>query len=370
MNKKYFGVIIAVIVVMVIFVAYGSKNTNTSTNSPIKIGAIISETGYATLYGEYAKNGMELAKKEINDAGGINCRMVEIAYEDDKTDSKSAVSGFDRLVHVEGVQGVIGGLWDFVAQPLFPLAQSNKITYISPSNFRVQGVFEPNDQSFVMLTDFSKVIRKLTDYFKQDSVKKIAVVHFSASFGVEITRTIKAISAELGKGEIIDQPYTTIGTNDFRTSIAKLKQENVDTVFLDMVDVDTVTFLKQSSQLGFKPKFVTYIGAYDAFTDENKYLLEGITVLNWENSSREFTDAYRKMYSADPAKSADKAYDAVYVLAKAIANTDKNEGVARYIASNKFRTVNGEIEFLPTHEVSNTSVEVEVYRGGKLVPYK
>jgi hypothetical protein len=208
----------------------------------------------------------------------------------------------------------------------------------------------------------------LQDYLKRDDVKTIAVVHFKSTFGTEIAKTINQVSIEIGKGNIIDEPYTGFGTNDYRTTIAKLKQAKADTVFLDMVDIDTVTFLTQAKSLNFSPKFITYVGSYDAFKDDNKSLLEGIVVLNWESSAPEFIKSYRKAYSTDPAKSANHAYDAVYVMAEAIAKTKTNADVANYISSNKFKTINGDIQFLGTHEVSSTPVEIDIYKGGSLIP--
>ncbi len=372
MKKNYTWIWIllalAVIGLVLYFSNQPSKPKTLGDSNPITIGAVISLTGPAGNQGEYIKKGMDLAVNEINKNGGMEGRKVSIVYEDDKTNPKDAVSAYDRLVHVSKVNGVIGGLWDFTAQPIMPLALSNKIAFISPSNFRIEGGFDLNDQSFVMLTDFNKVIRGLENYLKRDDVKTIAVVHFKSTFGTEIAKTINQISTEIGKGSIIDEPYAGFGTNDYRTTIAKLKQAKADTVFLDMVDVDTVTFLTQAKSLDFSPKFITYVGSYDAFKGDNKSLLEGIVVLNWEKSNSKFVRAYRDAYGIDPAKSANNAYDAVFVLAEAIAKTKTNADVAGYISSNKFKTINGEVQFLATHEVSSTPVEIDVYKGGALVP--
>ena len=374
MKKTYIWTLLAIVVIgLIVYFGAGlggssKSNPMTAGANPIKIGAVISLTGPAASFGEYSKKGMDLAASEINSNGGINGRKVEILYEDDKSDSKSAVSAYNKLVSVSGVNGVIGGLWDFLAQPLIPLASTNKIAYISPAQFRIEGGFELNDQSFTMLTDFNKVIIKLQDYLKKDDVKTIAVVHFKSTFGTEIAKTINQISIENGKGNIIDEPYTGFGTNDYRTTIAKLKLAKADTVFLDMVDTDTVTFLTQAKDLGFSPKFITYVGAYDAFTSSNSSLLEGITILNWQTSNSAFVNAFKTAYGIPPAKSANHAYDAVYVMAEAIAKTKTNADVAEYISSNTFKTINGNVQFLSTHEVDSTPVEIDVYKNGGLVP--
>ena len=58
----------------------------------------------------------------------------------------------------------------------------------------------------------------------------------------------------------------------------------------------------------------------------------------------------------------------IYNLPIEIAKTKTNADVAGYISSNKFKTINGEVQFLATHEVSSTPVEIDVYKGGALVP--
>ncbi|HEY0908390.1 MAG TPA: ABC transporter substrate-binding protein [Candidatus Paceibacterota bacterium] len=364
--KKYIYIVIAIVVIIAVCVSVNRVDKDTAVaERPIKIGAVISLSGPAAAFGEYAKSGMELAAKEINSKGGMKGRTVEIVFGDDKTDPKSAVSAFNKLSSVDGVDAYVGGLWDFMAQPLLPLALSSKTAFISPSQFRIEGAFDLNEQSFVMLTDFDKVISSLRPFLEKSDVKKIAVVHFASGFGREIAETIDSISQDLGKGKIIDEQYAAIGTNDFKTTIAKLKAANVDTVFLDMVDIDPITFLKRSKEMGFAPKFITYNGALDSFKQTDMQLAEGVFILDWEFAGPRFDKLYQDTYGRIASKSVSKAYDAVYILAEAIANTNSREDVAAYVESHSFETMNGTIRFLPTHAVETTDVLLKVVRAGK-----
>lgn len=366
----YIVAIVAVVGVFLITGKGGGSPQDASGMKPILIGAPISLSGPAASFGEYAKQGMDLAVNEINSKGGINGRKVVVIYEDDRTDAKSSLSAFNKLVNVDKVDGLIGGLWDFVAQPLIPLAKTSDVAYISPSNFRIEGSFELNSNSFVMFTDFSNVIWKLEEYFRREEVKKIGIVHFSSSFGVELKRVITEITNKIGKGPIVAEPYLAFNNHDFKTIIAKLKQQQVDTLFIDMVDSDTINFLTKSKELGYNPKIITYVGAYDAFQENNKSLLEGLVVLNFELSSKEFSNKFTKAYGRESGKSANRAYDAVYVMAEAISKADSRELVAEYIESHTFKTPNGSITFLPTHQVEWSDVQLDVYQNGALVPLK
>lgn len=371
MKKTIWTLIGIAVVIVAVALVTKSPNTSPISNNPIKIGAVLSLTGDAAPWGEYGKNGINLAVQTINTTGGIGGRKVEVVIEDDHTDPKQGVSAFNKLVSLDHVQGVIGGVFDFTAQPLIPLALNNRLTFISPSNFRIAGGFELNDQSFVMLTDFDKTIRKLEPFIASSSIKRLAVVHFKSTFGAEIAKTLDGVMKGLGRGGIIDESYGQIGNNDFKTAITKLKKQGVDGVFLDMVANDPLIFLTQAKQLGFHPAVITYNGSLDAFANEaDKSPLNDAVILNWEITSSQFSDLYQKSYNMAPTKSADKYFDAVYVLAKGIAEAGDQSKVADYIAKNSFTSPNSSTSFTPYHAVQDTSVQVQIMKGGKLVNWK
>lgn len=370
MNKKLLWSVIGIIVVVVIIVVATQRSSKPQNGNPIKIGAVLSLTSFAAPWGEYAKNGINLAVQEINASGGINGRPVQVTIEDDNTDGKQSVSAWNKLVAVDGVQGVIGGVFDFTAQPLIPLAQNQNTPFISPSNFRIAGGFDLNDQSFVMLTDMNKTVEKLQPYLASSPIKKLAIVHYKSTFGTEISKTLTGVMNNLGRSAI-DEPYPQIGVSDWKTTIIKLKSEGVDGVFLDMVGTDPLTFLRQSKQLGFTPTVMTYNGIQDAFTNPNdKSLLNGVVVLNWEVTSAEFAQAYQKAYSAQPTKSADKYYEAVYVMAQALANSSSPAQAATYITNNSFQTPNGTVSFASDHSVTDVPVQIQIWKDSAPVPWQ
>ncbi len=372
MNTKTIYSLVVIIAILIVGVSLlGKKAPNPTSGEPVKIGAVLSFTSFAAPWGESAKKGIDLAVKMINKDGGIDGRPVEVIYEDDQTDGKTAVTAYNKLVKVDKVSGIIGSVFDFNTQPLLPLAESDKIALITPSNFRIDGGFELGEHSFTMLINFDDMIRSYTEFLGQDKIKKLAVVHYTSTWGVEITKTIAEIMASYGKAKPIEEVYTQLGGNDFRTTILKLKAADVDTVFLDTLDEDTVNFLKRSKELGFKPTFITYTGALEVFNNQqDKSLIEGVSLVNWEISSPEFNKLYKDAYGVLPDKSADKAFDALYVMAHAIAASPDASAVATYIANNSFKTPNTTVRFISDHTVASTSIEIQTVVGGKLAPWQ
>ncbi len=373
MNKQtkiIIGIIVIVVVVAVGYSIYKNQNKSVS-DEQIKIGAILSLTGYAASYGEYAQKAISLAVDEINKTNGINGRKIEVIFEDDKTDAKSAVSAFQKLVNIDKVNAVIGSLWDFTTQPLIPLAIEQNVILITPTNFRIKDSFELNKNSFAMLPSFDKVINSVDDYINNQNINKLAVVRFASAFGQEITDTLAGIMNKRGQTSIIDEKYNEIGGNDFRTTILKLKQQNVDAVFIDMSDTDMINFLQRAKELGFKAKIMTHVAVLDLVNnpDIDKKLLDDIAFINWEAQPKEFSERFFDKYKINPAKSADRSYDAVYVLAEAFGKNE-NGSVADYIENNKFKTINGDIKFTKEHIVENLPVEIDIIKEGKILKYE
>jgi branched-chain amino acid transport system substrate-binding protein len=367
-TKIIIGLVILIIIVLAIYYGISKKQTS-STKEKIKIGAILSLTGYAAGYGDYAKKAIELAASEINKNEVINGRKVEVIFEDDHTQAQDAVSAFLKLVNVDKVDGIIGSLWDFTTQPLIPLAKDYKITLITPTNFRIKGSFETNEYSFTMLPSFEKVLKVVEIYLKKEGVKKLGVVRFASSFGEEIKNVLSEIMKNYNGTEVIDESYNEIGNNDFRTTILKLKEKGVDAVFIDMVDQDMENFLKRAKELDFKAKIITHVAILDLISNPNidKNLLEGIVFINWEIQPEAFSKKFEEFYKIKPAKSADRSYDALYVLVDAISNS--KDSVNKYIEKNKFTTINGTIVFNENHEVENLPVSLQFIKDGKIVDY-
>src|SRR3990172_10951780 len=76
----------------------------------IVIGAIMNLTGDASVYGQWAKSGVDLAVEQINSHGGINGKLVKIEYEDDQAIPSLGISAFNKLVNINKVQAIIGPL--------------------------------------------------------------------------------------------------------------------------------------------------------------------------------------------------------------------------------------------------------------------
>ncbi len=96
------------------------------SDEPIKIGALTSLTGPFTSWGLHVEAGLKMAADDINAAGGVDGRMIEIIVADDQSDAEEAVVQFERLLE-EGVVAVAGTISSGVGGATVGLAESNQV---------------------------------------------------------------------------------------------------------------------------------------------------------------------------------------------------------------------------------------------------
>ncbi|RME57718.1 MAG: amino acid ABC transporter substrate-binding protein, partial [Candidatus Dadabacteria bacterium] len=109
-----------------------SHKTQLKKEAVLKIGAIASLSGAASRQGKNWLRCAKIAVEEINKkAEKVRIKLIS---EDDQTNAGKAVSAFLKLKDFNGVRAIIGGTWDFLAEPLYPLARRYKIFFLTPTN--------------------------------------------------------------------------------------------------------------------------------------------------------------------------------------------------------------------------------------------
>jgi ABC-type branched-subunit amino acid transport system substrate-binding protein len=139
-----------------------------------------------------------------------------------------------------------------------------------------------------------------------------------------------------------------------------------------MIGPDPVTFINQAKQLDYSPKIVTHVGIQDALAmkDVDQKMFEGIVLVNWNESPSVFKDKFTKEYGIMPDKSADKAYDAVYVLSEAVSKATSSESLPYTLRTKEYKTPNGSFGFNENNSAKNTPVLVQKIKDGKLVMFE
>ncbi|MDO9578536.1 MAG: ABC transporter substrate-binding protein, partial [Candidatus Cloacimonadales bacterium] len=125
------GFVLSIAVIMIIsslgFVGCSKKD------NVIKIGSILPLTGDAAVYGQWAKQGLELAVNELNNNTNQK-KKIKIIYEDDQCGPQAGVNSYHKLVNVDKVKVIIGALCSSSTMAIEPLANKDKVLLFSPGS--------------------------------------------------------------------------------------------------------------------------------------------------------------------------------------------------------------------------------------------
>ena len=321
---------------------------------PIKIGVVNMLTGPFAEGGSFQVNGLQLALEDINKAGGILGRPVELRTEDNASTNPGTVLAFSKLFTDPAIKAIVGPIASTQIQAASPaIAKAGIPTMIGgtdPSLTRVNNkwVFRarPNDlYSSKVIADFGVNTLKL---------KKWAIVHATDAFGQGGAKALTEALQALGVTPILDQGYTS-NSQDFAPIVLAIKKSGADVLGTYMtIPADQAIFAKQLRQLGVNIQWVgsptTAAVTTRNLAGEALYGTYAVADFNAEanEAAREFTKRYRERYGIDPDNFASWSYDALHILALAMnnANSTEPEAVRKAILAIKgYKGLEGTYEF-------------------------
>ncbi|MEK7063337.1 MAG: penicillin-binding protein activator [Patescibacteria group bacterium] len=318
--------VVGVVVVLVAVVGgYLLFSRPALPEGPVKIGVIAPLTGDAASYGESLRDVMLLAAEEINAAGGIEGRQVQLVIEDGKCNGKDAASAAQKLVSVDSVEVVIGGFCSSESLAAEPVTTASKVALFSaassnPGLTNVSPYFARNYPSDSSQGTF------LADIASDRGYKKVAVIQEQTDYAAGV---FGAFSTELtAKGGVVVKEEFPSKHTDFRSLIAKLKAEKPDALFIiaQTQAAEKLLFAQLQQQAWNTPLLINDVIAGDKeMLAEYAPFLEGaltaeFTVDPTNTKYQKFLAAFVAKYSKEPTllAYAQTEYDAVYLVADAI----------------------------------------------------
>lgn len=298
---------------------------------PIKIGMVAPLTGPAAESGRFQTQGAKLALDEINKAGGVLGRPLELTIEDDQTTNPGVVLAFSKLAGNGEFVGFIGSIRSTqlhamahdvlkVGKPVMMGGTDPALTHMgNPWFFRCR----PNDiYSARVIADYGvKVLGK----------RKWAIVHSTDAFGTNGMKNLTEALKGMGIEPVLTQGYPN-NSQDFTPVALAVKQSGAEVMGTYMTfEPDQGIFAKQLRQLGVS---LTWVGSPTTVTTTALKLagpaLYGsyaVADFNKDSSAaaKAFAARYEAAYKSAPDIFASWTYDAVNVLARGIADAKGTE---------------------------------------------
>jgi branched-chain amino acid transport system substrate-binding protein len=355
---------------------------------PIKVGVILSISGWAGFIGSPMKEAMVAIVEDTNKKGGIQGRPVELYIEDDKSNPTNAVIATTKLTRDIKVSVLMGPSITDSGMAMIPIAEQEQIPFavsgpvISPLKKWVFHV-TPSD-----LINSAAVIEYAV---KGLGGKRIAVIHDTANFGMT---GMKVFASEItkypGSSIIIEEKFETSDTNVI-PQLTKIKAANPDVLIVQSPGGQAAIVAKNYKQLGMKttvtgppaittPEFLKIAG--NVAEESPWFLLTGKVMVA---EKLPLTDPWRKnLYEPFKKIMQDKygnkpitvfqsvAHDAISIVLAALkaANSDDRAAIRNALETIKFEGQLGPYACSPTDHRGITVFNgpIVVVRNGDFVP--
>jgi len=292
----------------------------------IKLGAAEALSGPAGQYGQSIKNGFELAVEEINAAGGVKGNKITLQIEDEAGKKEQAIDVFKKLIFQDKVLMVFGPTLSNSAQAADPIAQAAKVVAFGTSN-TADGITSIGDHVFRnSVTEADVLPETLRVSSKVAGIKKVAVL-----YGNDDVFTKSGYDAFKKALETLNIPVTTTetfakGDVDFKAQLTKIKASNPDAIVLSALIAEGAPIMVQARQLGINLPFVggngmNSVKIFDLAKDKSDNLWVGSpwALGSQTKENQHFVVAYTQKYKAAPDQFGAQAYDAMSIVAKALA---------------------------------------------------
>lgn len=322
------------------------------TAAPIKVGAIAPNTGDLAAYGEAVSNGIKLAISEINSAGGVLGRQIEVEYMDDKGDSTEGANAFNKLVS-DGVCAIIGSVTSGVTAGLAVLADSQGMLLLTPTATAdtvtedVKGVFRACYKDSFQGEVAAKLAVDL-------GVKKVAVLYASGdTYSSGLYDSFVAACAKLGLDLVATESTSGVHDTDFTAQLTNIVASGAELIFAPFY-YDTVGpyIVPQGRAAGFTGYFAGADGwdgtigtmVEDKSLYNKSYFVNHYAPDDPSDVVQNFVKGYSDMFGAESLNAlAALAYDSAYMLKQAIetAGSDDTAAIIEAMTGMSFSGVTG-----------------------------
>lgn len=339
--KKFLCMMMAVLMVLAMAACGGEPANNGGNDTPdattVKIGGIGPLTGAYANYGLSEKNGAELAVKEINEAGGIAGKQIELSYQDSQGDSESAVNAYGKLMDW-GMEVSLGCVLSGENASVVAAARDDDVLLLTPSG-SADKCIEGNSRAFRVCFYDSYQGAAAAQYIKENNiVDTVGVLYQSdVDYSVGLYNAFVDQCGKLGITIAETQTFTASTSTDFSTQVNALVASGVKLVFIPIYAEEASTFLTQAR--GKFASDVYFFGAdgldgilgkveQDPTIANNVLMLTPFAADNPSENVQSFVKKYQEAYGATPDQFAADAYDAVYAIKAAIEKAGSTSGDA------------------------------------------
>jgi branched-chain amino acid transport system substrate-binding protein len=324
---------------------------------PIRIGVPLPLTGPLAGGGNQILWGVQYAADEVNEAGGLFGRKIELIVEDTKGEPNTSASIAAKLATQDKVDAFVGGFGSTSDFALLSALQRYEPIFVHPgsSSVRLEETFGKNDWYYhVYIWDYHRQ-KAAVNFFKSiPGIKTLAIAYEDKLYGTDGSKFTQQYAKEAGLDVVMNEPFRA-GTPDFSPILNRAKGLDPDVLFVIGYSGDNLQVARQAVQLGIKPKLLVTQGAGEKRSDFGPAGDNVVVVDLW--SSKQQTPGLAEWVKKAEAKrggevvsSAVQGYVAMQTLTdavKAAGSWDRAKILAN-LGSMTFDTPYGKVAYTPS----------------------
>lgn len=360
------------VLVMVLIPSCGKQKVES-----INVGVLLPLTGDIAVYGQTAKNGMEIALGE--DKGFIEQNHIKVIYEDEKNETKTAVNAVNKLISVDNCKVLLEGGSSSCVLAIAPVAQNNQRILLATFASSPM-ITDAGDYVFRIMPSDAFQASLLPIWIKEFNYKKIAIIYQKNDWGLALREKFKEIWIKEGRDITFDEGVEN-QQKEFRSLISKLKAKakDSDALFLPVYPIEAGNLLKQL----YESKVTLPIFGADMFENQELLKIAGkaadgakfLAPMPYHGEEyKSFALIYKSKYNVDPDLPACAGYDAMktVLLCMKMLNSDKKEISSENIKTYLYDKINfvgatGRVKFDTNGDPDSKTFSRRVVENGKIV---
>ena len=351
-----------------------------AAQEPIRIGASEPMTGTAAVFGEHAKWGAELALSEINGAGGVLGRKLELVVEDNRCNPAEAAKVATKLLDENKVVSLLGALCSSATLATMPLVARAQIPFVvsisTAASIAQQSGVGGNTWTFKINPADDTMAQAMVEHLKQEGIKTLAYLAEDTDYGRGGVQGFADAAAKAGIKSLPPEFFPQ-GTPDFSVVLAKIESQKPDRIVGFFLRGDNDNIMRQVEAMQLKIPFTGRIDLHSATKAVSPEFLKAggldrTSAINpyqpdWDDPRNlAFVEKFRKMTGQAPLQMGLYEYEAVLVLADAIKRAGSTEPKALQAAlkATKLPSILGGTYEFDDHNLAHNNALIQAIEGG------
>ncbi|WP_417670410.1 ABC transporter substrate-binding protein [Roseibium sp.] len=294
----------------------------------IKVGHLTPKTGFLGVLGEYATLGIQLAVDQINSAGGVNGKTLELTTED-SINPETATTKAQRMIEQDKVDFLIGEISSASALAISQVAERNKKLFIAvgPRSDVLRG---KNCSEYMFCCDIPNtvMVNSVGGALKREGMvdgKRFMTLTADYVFGHDLLKAAKTFF-DANNATLVTDELVATDVTDFSPFLLKVRQTQPDVVCLNLAGNQVTNFVKQYAEFGLPFPTVGFnLNTADAWA-AGVGNLSGTWPTPWYDTlqtsgSQAYVSAFKETYGKLPENHSWISFVAMNIMAKALGET-------------------------------------------------